>query len=307
LRRLHERGIVNSIASRNPPEPAAAAVSALGLPVPFVAPQFGWGAKSESIRRIAEELHFGLDTVAFVDDDPYERAEVSAGLSGVLVLSPDDVDGALGWPEFNPEVVTPEARRRAAGYLQARERERSLREFTGSREDFRRYIRTEVTIRPAGGADIARLAELSRRTSRFNSRAAARSETEFAARIGSDGHTVVCVELRDRFSDDGIIGGLVVEHGSTLLAELLMMSCRAMGRGIIEVLLAWLTGAARRSGATGVRLPLRVNERNLPLRLALVAAGFRAGPGRGEEAVFERAVSEADGELPAWVKVETGT
>lgn len=297
LRRLHERGIVNSIASRNPPDTGERALAGLDLPVPFVAPQFGWGAKSESIRRIADTLEFALDTIAFVDDDPYERAEVSAAVPEVLVLSPDDIAGSLDWPEFSPAVVTPEARNRAAGYLAAQERDRRARDFTGSREDFQRYIGTRITIRPAAPGDTARLAELSRRTSRFNSRGTDWPEYGFAERMSSGGHTVVCVELRDRFGDDGTIGALVAAHGRMWEAELLMMSCRAMGRGVIEVLLSWLTGAAHRAGADGVRLPLRLSDRNLPLRLALVAAGFRAAAGDGEP-VFERKVSETDGELP---------
>ncbi|ADD41168.1 HAD-IIIC family phosphatase [Stackebrandtia nassauensis] len=307
LRTLHGRGIVNSIASRNPPGSASTVLDGLGLGVSFVYPQFGWGVKSDSIRRIADKLRIGLDTFAFVDDDPYERTEVAAALPEVLVLSPDDIAGALDWPEFSPATVTPEARRRAESYQEAQERERVSREFTGSKEAFQRYCRTEITIRPATTADVPRLAELSRRTSRFNSRTTALSETEFADRLNSSEHTVVCVNLRDRFGDDGIIGGVVVARGSAWEAELVMMSCRAMGRGVIEAVLSWLGGATRAADARFVWVPLRVNERNLPLRLALIAAGYRAEATREGDAIFTHEVSEADGELAAWVKVDTGT
>lgn len=307
LRRLHERGIVNSIASRNPPGTATSVLDGLDLPVSFVYPQFGWGAKSDSIRRIADKLRIGLDTFAFVDDDPYERTEVAASLPEVLVLSPEDVTGALDWPEFSPAVVTAEARRRAESYLQAQERERVSREFVGSKAAFQEYCRTEITIGTATAADVARLSEMSHRTSRFNSRTTALSETEFADRIASAEHTVVCVRLRDRFGDDGVIGGVVARHGSAWEAELVMMSCRAMGRGVIEAVLAWLAGSSRAAGARFVWVPLRVNERNLPLRLALIAAGYRAEATRDGDAIFTHEVSETDGILAAWVKVETGT
>lgn len=307
LRRLHERGIVNSIASRNPPGTASSVIDGLGLSVSFVYPQFGWGAKSDSIRRIADKLRVGLDTFAFVDDDPYERTEVAAALPQVLVLSPEDVTGALDWPEFKPAVVTPEARRRAESYVQAQERDRVSREFTGTKEAFQRYCRTEITIRAATVADVPRLAELSQRTSRFNSRTAALSATEFTDRLDSSEHTVVCVNLRDRFGDDGTVGGVVVAHGSAWEAQLVMMSCRAMGRGVIEAVLSWLAGASRAAGARFVWVPLRVNERNLPLRLALIAAGYRAEATRDGDAIFTHEVSEVDGQLAAWVKVDTGS
>lgn len=307
LRQLHERGIVNSIASRNPPGTASSVMDSLALPVSFVYPQFGWGAKSDSIRRIADKLRVGLDTFAFVDDDPYERTEVAAALPEVLVLSPEDVVGALDWPGFSPAVVTPEARNRAANYLEAQERDRVSREFTGTQEAFQKYCGTEITIRVATAADVPRLAEMSHRTSRFNSRTTALTESEFADRLDSSEHTVVCVNLRDRFGDDGTVGGVVVAHGSAWEAQLVMMSCRAMGRGVIEAVLSWLGGATRAAGAKLVWVPLRVNERNLPLRLALIAAGYRAEATREGDAIFSHEVSETDGELAAWVKVETGT
>src|SRR5258705_12049000 len=66
------------------------------------------------------ELGLTADSVAFVDDDPMERAEVSFSLPDVLVLAPDDMTAAAGWPQFSPAVVTDEARRRGELYRQRR-------------------------------------------------------------------------------------------------------------------------------------------------------------------------------------------
>src|SRR5258708_14326981 len=51
-----------------------------------------------------------------------------------------------------------------------------------------------------------------------------------------------------------------------------------MGRGVIGALLAWVTRSAARAGAGEVAVPCVLNERNVPLRLALTGAGFRAKP-----------------------------
>src|SRR6266568_4715074 len=111
LTELGRRGIVHAIASRNPP--AAASYAARVTGGQFVAVECGWGRKSEALGRIRAELGIGADSLAYVDDDPYERAEVSFSLPDVLVLSPEDVTDALGWPAFSPAVVTAEARRRS--------------------------------------------------------------------------------------------------------------------------------------------------------------------------------------------------
>ena len=94
LRELAARGIVHAIASRNPP--AAAEHAALVTGCEFVATECGWGRKSDAVARIAAELNISAGALAFVDDDPYERAEVTFALPPVLVLSPEDMADAVG-------------------------------------------------------------------------------------------------------------------------------------------------------------------------------------------------------------------
>jgi predicted enzyme involved in methoxymalonyl-ACP biosynthesis len=101
----------------------------------------------------------------------------------------------------------------------------------------------------------------------------------------------------------------VVERGpGGWQVGLLMMSCRALGRGVVDALLAWLCRAAAQAGAASVLVPCLVNERNVPLRLALAAAGFRASDEHAEEparrAVFARQLTGPAAGLPAladWV------
>jgi methoxymalonate biosynthesis protein len=299
---LSGRGIVHAIASRNPPEAAQYAEKATGLD--FAAVECGWDRKSDAVRRIVADLGMAPDAVAFVDDDLYERAEVSFRVPEALVLSPEDMADAVGWPEFSPPVVTAEARRRGKMYTERRLRQEEAREFGGSRDEFLRYCGTEVSIGVATPADVPRLHELSVRTHQFNSAGRGATEAELSALTGSPGHRVAAVRLRDRFGDDGLVGGCVVETaGDDWTVSLLMMSCRAMGRGVIEALLAWLTRSAAQAGASTLSVPCLASPRNVPLRLALAASGFRAAEGGTPDqpvAVFSRALDGPLPELPAW-------
>ena len=275
---LGQRGILHAIATRNPPEAAQYAARATGCA--FVAAECGWGRKSESLARIAAELDIAVDALAFVDDDPYERAEVGAALPGVRVLSPEDAAEAVDWPEFSPAEVTAEARRRAGLYQLRQHRMAAERSFGGSREEFLRACDTRVTIAVAVPADVPRLHELSERTSQFNSAGQALSSASIEDLIGSPAQDVMTVRLQDCFADDGLVGGCVVDRRQARVwtVRLLMMSCRATGRGVIDSLLGWLAQAAARGGAAAVQVPCVLNDRNVPLRLALASAGFRADP-----------------------------
>jgi methoxymalonate biosynthesis protein len=316
-RELDARGIVHALASRNPPEAAAYVAAVTGLP--FAAAQCGWGAKSQAIAAILDDLGLSQDAVAFVDDELMERAEVAAGLPGVLVLDPEEAAAAPGWPEFSPPVLTDEGRRRGEMYAQRRHRQEALRAFGGSRDDFLRQAGTRVLIGPAGLADLPRLQELSARTRQFNTSGAAASEADLAALLDSPAGRLLTARLRDDFGDDGLVGAAAAAAGPAAAPEpgggaaawrvsLLMMSCRALGRGVLEALLAAVCREAAGAGAAELLIPCLVTDRNVPLRLALAAAGFRAaGPAEdGQPAVFARRL---DGELPAlpdWATAEPG-
>jgi methoxymalonate biosynthesis protein len=304
---LGSRGILHAIASKNPPQAAEHAAKVTGAQ--FAAVECGWGAKSDALARIAADLSIGTDALAFVDDDPYERAEVGATLPEVLVLAPEEVAEAAGWPEFGAAAVTDEARRRGEMYAARRRRQAAERVFGGSREEFLASAGTQVTIAAAGQQDVPRLHELSARTRQFNSAGQAAGEAEFASWIAAPDTDVVTVRLRDAFGDDGIVGACVTSHSAdgTWTVRLLAMSCRAMGRGVIGGLLAWLTRSAARAGAREVAVPCVLNERNVPLRVALAGAGFRAGTGPGAgakaaSAVFRRSTGTALPELPSWLR-----
>lgn len=296
---LERRGILNAVASRNPPEAWPALAGALA-PVTFAAVELGWDAKSRSLTRIAERLGFGTDALAFVDDDPYERAEVGFSLPEVLVLSPEQLAEQLDRPELSPGTVTAEAARRSELYRAREERRRAAERSGRPVAEFLAEIGTQITVRPATAADADRLHELSVRTHRFNSSGEVLDAAGWRSLLADPAHRVLVVGLRDRFGDDGLVGGclLRLEPGGgsgTATVRLLMMSCRAMGRGVIERQLAAVLAEAAAGGAELLRLPCRLTDRNVPLRLALRSAGFvpEGDPDADGVTVFTHAVDRA--------------
>jgi FkbH-like protein len=320
-RQLDGRGIVHALASKNPPSAAEYVAAVTGLP--FAAAECGWGRKSDAIARIMDELGLAPDAVAFVDDELMERAEVAAALPGVLVLSPEEAAEAPAWPDFSPAVLTAEGRRRGEMYAERRRREDAARAFGGSRDDFLRHVGTQVSITPAGRPDLPRLHELSVRTHQFNTALQPVSEAALAGLLGSAARRLTVVRLRDQFGDDGIVGGAVTEAGvagvpgaggaasGSWRVSLLVMSCRALGRGVLDALLAALCRQAADGGAAELLIPCLVTDRNVPLRLALAAAGFRAAAGSGAgtaqvPVIFRRELSGPLPGLPDWAAVTAG-
>src|SRR5262249_43370804 len=151
--------------------------------------------------------------------------------------------------------------RRGEAYLHRQARQAEAKAFGGSVEEFLRQADTKVAIGPAGQQDVPRLAELSVRTHQFNS-----ADTEVAAEtfehlLRDPNRRVITVRLSDKFGDDGIVGGCIIKAGQAYHVPLLMMSCRAIGRGVIDALLTWICLIAKGEGAARVIVPCVINDR----------------------------------------------
>ena len=309
MSKLEERGIVNSVASRNDPSMRELLLSHPGLRERVVAPQVGWEPKSTALRQIAERLNIGLDALAFVDDSPFERAEVAYMLPQVLVLSPDALNEAMKSPRFNPASATAESARRAEMYRQEETRREAESSFKGSRADFLAWCDMRLTIAPATDADLPRLLEMTQRTHQLNSTGRRYSEQELRERMADPRWLVPVARLTDRFGDYGIIGAALVDTQppwppGVWLIDLVMLSCRVEGRGIPAALVRWIMGQARDAGTKGLRAIYRVNERNLPIRLLFRQLGFTKVAG-DDFVTVGRDLSDPLPPFPEWLEIAT--
>ena len=279
---LDQRGILQSVASRNEPAPAWAQLQRFGLEHFFLQPQIGWDAKSQAVRRIAETLNLGLDTFAFVDDEPFERDEVTNALPQVRAYAPDDVARLFARPEFDPGTITEEARHRREMYLTDRVRQEAEKSFGGPSDAFLRSLGMVLVIAPAEGDDLERVEELVARTNQLNTTGRVYSREELQTLRRSPEHRLLVLELTDRYGGYGKIGVVLLHCTDAVWTiRLLLMSCRVMSRGVGGAVITWLRREARDAGVR-LRADFRPTERNRMMYVTYKFAGFSE-------------VSEADG------------
>ncbi|MGW0181840.1 HAD-IIIC family phosphatase, partial [Nocardia sp. NPDC003345] len=274
LRLLDERGIVHAVASRGEPAPALAHLAAHGVEEMFCATRIGWEPKSSAVRRIAESLNLGLDAVAFVDNDPVERAEVASALPQVRCYAAEDVADLPDRAEFSPAVVTRDARERRQRYRAEARRRTSEQSFAGSDTEFLLGLGLEMTVRRAREADLDRAHELTVRTNQLNTTGRTFDIEQLRELSADPAYEVLIATLRDRFGEYGAIGLAVTEvRGTDSVLLLMLMSCRVMSRGIGGALLAHLVERADARGQRCVAefVPTEVNRVML---VTLRFAGF---------------------------------
>ncbi|MET9831658.1 HAD-IIIC family phosphatase [Streptomyces sp. NPDC006385] len=274
VRELDARGILQSVASRNDHDHAWERLEKLGLAEFFVLPQINWGPKSASVRAIADQLNFALKTIAFVDDQPAERAEVSHHLPEVRCYRAEEVPELLSRPEFTPTMVTADARNRRLMYQAGFQRNTERSEHTGTDEEFLRSLGLELNIHRASEEDIARVEELTLRTSQMNATGVHYSDEALRALLSDQRHEVLVASLTDRFGPHGAVGVILLERLTEAFhIKLLATSCRVVSFGVGAALLRWLTDEAALAG-TGLTASFRRTERNRMMEIAYRFAGF---------------------------------
>jgi len=293
LAELDRRGVLHSIASRNDPVAATAALERLGVADYFLYPQIHWGAKSESLRAIAEAVNLGLDAVAFIDDQEFECEEVRHVHPGVLTFLASELDNLLGRPELTPRFITDESRLRRRMYQAELERKQVELQHDGPQEDFLASLDMRFTIAPAAEMDLQRAEELTVRTNQLNATGYTYSYEELDRFRCSPDHVLLVASLEDRFGTYGKIGLALVEKAAggaerpeTWTLKLLLMSCRVMSRGAGSLL---LTHVLERARAARARLlaEFRPTDRNRAMLVTYKFAGFREVERTAEAILFE--------------------
>ncbi|MGF1660874.1 MAG: HAD-IIIC family phosphatase [Kineosporiaceae bacterium] len=305
LRELDSVGVLHSIASRNDHDTAMAKLEELGVAEYFLCPQINWNSKSSSMSAIAEQLNLGLDAFAFVDDQPFERAEVGHALPAVTLVDADDIDSVLRGPAFRPRFVTDESARRRAIYRGQLDRNRLEREFVGSSEEFLAGLAMRFRIEAARQEDLQRAEELTVRTNQLNATGQTYSYRELDELRRSADHLLLVASLEDRFGDYGKIGLALVDRNdpNTWVLKLMLMSCRVMSRGVGTILLHHVMRLARDAGA-GLRADFVETGRNRMMQITYAFAGFTEHSRDGDRVVF-LAGADAVPEPPPYVRVET--
>jgi FkbH-like protein len=288
IKHLDQLGVLHSVVSKNDHAAAMAKLKEFGLDEYFIYPQIGWNAKSSAIEQIAKSINIGLDAIAFVDDQEFERGEVAHALPQVIVVDVADLDTELTRPEFRPRFVTAESAQRREMYRQQINRDVAEQDFVGPSAEFLSTLDMVFTIRAAGEDDLQRAEELTIRTNQLNSTGRTYSYEELNALRNSPDHLLLVAALHDRFGTYGTIGLCLVEKGSDAwFLRLLLMSCRVVSRGVGTVLLNHVLELARQAGL-GLRADFVETGRNRMMQITYAFAGFTEVERDGNRVVLQR-------------------
>jgi FkbH-like protein len=259
VRELSRRGVILAVCSKNdeanafePFDSHPEMVLRRGDIASFVA---NWGDKPSNLRAIAAELNIGLDSLVFVDDNPFERSLVRRELPIVAVPEIGD-DPALyagtladaGY--FEGVAITEEDRARTGQYQNNRARE-SLKASTTDLGSYLCGLEMQLIWRRFDDIGLQRTVQLINKTNQFNLTTRRYSEEEVLGVMRDPRAFGLQLRLLDRFGDNGVIAIVIgrMQGEEDCLIDTWLMSCRVLGRQVEPTTLNLVADAAKGLGA----------------------------------------------------------
>lgn len=197
-----------------------------------------WDDKASNLRKIAAKLNIGLDSMVFVDDNPFERDLVRKELPMVFVPElPND-------PSYYAQCIsdsgcfervnlTEDDRLRAKQYIDNIARS----ELETAYENIVDYL-VSLDMRLKWGyfseENLIRCTQLINKTNQFNITGSRYLDDEIQKLMADSKYKCIHFRLVDKFGDNGIISTVIIKeiNKELICIDTWVMSCRVFGRNV---------------------------------------------------------------------------
>ena len=233
----------------------------------FVSVKINWEAKAENMRQMLSELNLLPGNVLFIDDNPLERAQMSAAFPDMPIIG--------RWIKYvkttlhnslltDVPMVSAESAQRTEmlrGRLDARHHQ-AMAVGNGQAAGLQGLqIAIKVWALPAdpAHAQVRRALELLNKTNQFNLNGM-RLSADSLQKVMADGCQLLAMEGRDKFTAHGLVGVALVNRHGVLVQW--AISCRVLG---LQVEAAFLSELMRLTQLEQLVLHYQGTEKNFPL------------------------------------------
>ena len=310
---LHDRGVILALCSKNNESDVLEVLRShphmLLHEEHFSTWQINWDDKATNLIRIAQELNIGLDSLVFVDDSQFECDLVRERLPQIAVLQfssePSTFrDRLSAQAYFDTLVFSAEDRKRNRMYRDQVKR-KLLYESVGSLEEYLAKLEMIAEIGLADSMTVPRISQLIQKTNQFNLTTRRYSEGEIRAFAESPDVDIFYVKLRDRISEMGLIGVAITKYsGEYAEIDTFLLSCRAIGRGVEEALMAHVLNSARIRGSRVVVGRYFKTKKNVQVVDFYGHQGFRLVSEDTNSRDWELSLEGRIFSGPSWIKIK---
>lgn len=261
LKELKKRGIILAVCSKN--EEDIAKEPFLKHPEMvlhmedismFVA---NWEDKASNIKLIQSTLNIGMDSIVFLDDNPFERNLVKSIIPDITVPDlPEDPSRYLSYIKslnlFETASYSEADKIRTKQYQEEADRAILQKQFV-SYDEYLESLEMVAEVKPFDKFHFSRIAQLTQRSNQFNLRTIRYTEQEIERIAQDENYLTMYFTLKDKFGDYGLISVVILDkQDDALFISEWLMSCRVLKRGMEEFIVDNIIQMAARQGVSKV-------------------------------------------------------
>lgn len=265
IKQLDERGIIQTIVSKNTYEVVWPFLEELSISEYFIYPAINWGRKSRSMLSISKELNINIDTFALIDDSSFERLEVKTELPQVRVYDVAEIENLLIRQEFDV-IVSPETKARRASYQTEARRKTISASWDGDYDSFLKSCEMKMKLfTPTETNGMERCLELINRSNQYNISGIRYTKEEFEKLLSNKNFKCFGISVSDKYGDYGIVGfASVFKEERRLQIKDFVMSCRVAQKKVERAFVNSIICDNKELEELVVEL--KKTDRNLPLQ-----------------------------------------
>ncbi len=272
---LHQRGIILAINSKNNFQDAIKVIKEHPYMVlkeeHFASMRINWKDKVTNMKELVQEINIGSDSLVFIDDDPVNREFVKSIFPEILVVDlsndPSTFTSTIeNIIDFSVLKITDEDKNRGKMYLKQKEIS-ELQESTPDLQTFLSQLDLKIIIKDVDEFTLPRVSQLILKTNQFNLTTKRYQELDIEKMIQDPNFIVGCVQVEDKFGDNGITGVFIIkkENKKEWLIDTFLMSCRIMGRDIEKGIMIYIINIAKKNKIEKIKSDFFPTQKNRPI------------------------------------------
>jgi FkbH-like protein len=231
----------------------------------FVCIEASWESKHVAMSEILKRTRINQDAVIFIDDNPVELLQMNIAFPKISLVSAAEgpvsaVETLLYIPGYQRQRGDDLGETRILDIQSNDERAELIRNGLNSY-----YLSASpvITIAIRDELQLERLVDLARRSNQFNLTLSRAGLAEYQ----SNDAIWIGLSLKDRFSESGIIGGILLKklNSDECSIHELFLSCRVLGRGLETALICQgILAGVMKMGTKKISISWSIGERNEP-------------------------------------------
>lgn len=226
IKDLTDRGIVNTICSKNDYEHTVSKLQELGISEYFVFKSIDWTPKGQRIANLIKDMGLRPVNCLFLDDNIVNLNEAQFYSKELMIGKPSIIEELVQYTKSSQ--VTDPNHKRLKQYIVLEEKQKAKAEASDNLA-FLYASNTQVEICRECQKEVDRIFELINRTNQLNFTKKRSSREELETILIDENYDCGYVTVKDNFGDYGIVGFFAIKDNKCVH---FLFSCRTIGQGV---------------------------------------------------------------------------